>query len=68
MSKLATRSYLIARIIMYVPIGPLITCVGLENLIIIATKDSILILPKDRGQDVKNIVEALKKDGRAHKL
>lgn len=40
--------------------GPLVAGVGLENLIIVATRDSVLILPKERGQDVKKIVEALK--------
>lgn len=44
--------------------GILVAGVGLENLIIIATKNSVLILPKERGQDVKAIVEKLKAAGR----
>lgn len=44
--------------------GPLVAGIGLENLIVIATKDAVLILPKDRAQDVKKIVEKLKRDGR----
>ncbi len=44
--------------------GPLVAGVGLENLIVIATKDAVLVLPKDRAQDVKKIVEKLKRDGR----
>ena len=44
--------------------GPLVTGVGLKDLTIIATKDSILILPKSRDQDVKAIVERLKSDKR----
>lgn len=44
--------------------GPLIAGIGLENLIVIATNDSVLVLPKDRAQDVKKIVAQLKKEGR----
>lgn len=39
----------------------LITTIGLKNLHIIATKDAILICPKDKNQEVKKIVEELKK-------
>lgn len=40
--------------------GLLVIGIGLENLIIIATENAVLVLPKDRGQDVKNIVAELK--------
>lgn len=40
----------------------LIATVGLENMIIIEEDDAILVLPKDRAQDVKAIVESLKKN------
>lgn len=39
----------------------LITTAGIENMIIIDTKDALLICPKDRAQDVKKIVENLEK-------
>lgn len=39
----------------------LITTVGVKNSIIIETKDAILVCPKSRAQDVKKIVEELKK-------
>lgn len=45
--------------------GPLVAAVGLEGFVVIATGDSVLILPKERSQDVKKIVANLKKDGRA---
>lgn len=38
----------------------LIATVGAENLIIVETKDAVLICAKDKAQDVKKIVSALK--------
>jgi len=43
--------------------GPLVAAVGVSDLIVIATKDAILILPRGSSQDVKRAVEALKRDG-----
>lgn len=45
-----------------------VTGIGLENLVIINTKDSIMICPKDRAQDVKKIVEKLRDSGRTELL
>lgn len=42
----------------------LVATIGLENLVIINTKDAVLICPKDRAQDVKKVVEKLKQSGR----
>ena len=42
----------------------LITTVGVENLIIVETDDAILVCDKNRAQDVKLIVDQLKKEGR----
>jgi len=44
--------------------GMFVGAIGLEDMIVIATKDAILIAPRDRAQDVKQIVERLKEDGR----
>jgi len=41
----------------------LITTAGIENMIVVNTKDAILICPKKKAQDVKKIVQALKKKG-----
>lgn len=41
----------------------LVATIGLENLVIINTKDAILICPKDRAQDVKKVVGKLKERG-----
>lgn len=46
----------------------LIVTVGLENLIIVETEDSILVCHKDRAQDVKLIVEQLKRKGKTQYL
>ncbi|MBU1523558.1 MAG: mannose-1-phosphate guanylyltransferase/mannose-6-phosphate isomerase [Candidatus Omnitrophica bacterium] len=42
----------------------LIACLGLENLIVVDTPDALLIARKDRSEEVKKVVERLKKDNR----
>lgn len=42
----------------------LVAAVGLEDHIVVETKDAILVAPKDRVQDVKDLVAKLKKSGR----
>jgi mannose-1-phosphate guanylyltransferase len=42
----------------------LITTVGVNNLVIVETKDAILVADKDKVQDVKSIVNQLKADNR----
>ncbi len=44
--------------------GPLVAALGIENLIVVATEDTVLVLPHDRAQDVKTIVDSLKLRGR----
>lgn len=41
--------------------GPPVAALGVEDLIIVATKDYVMVLPRHRAQDVKMIVDALKK-------
>lgn len=43
--------------------GPLVAAVGVSDLIVIATKDAVLILPRGASQDVRRAVEQLKRDG-----
>lgn len=43
--------------------GPLVAAVGIKDLIVIATGDAVLILPRGSSQDVKRAIEALKRDG-----
>lgn len=44
--------------------GRLIACLGLENLIIVDTPDALLITHKDKSEEVKRVVEDLKKGNR----
>jgi mannose-1-phosphate guanylyltransferase/mannose-6-phosphate isomerase len=43
----------------------LVAAVGMEDHIIVETKDAILVAPKDRVQDVKELVAKIKKSGRS---
>jgi len=45
--------------------GPLIATVGVENLIVVATPDAVLIASRDKDQDVKKVVERLKASNHA---
>ena len=44
--------------------GTCLAMVGLENVIAIATKDVVLVTSRDHAQDVKQIVDQLKRDDR----
>jgi len=46
--------------------GPVVTMVGVHDLIVVATHDAVMILPRGSSQEVKRIVEQLK--GRAHQV
>jgi mannose-1-phosphate guanylyltransferase len=46
----------------------LIATVGVEDLIIVQTKDAVLICQKERAQDVKTVVEQLTEQGRERYL
>jgi len=43
----------------------LVATVGLKDHVVVETKDAVLVAPKDRVQDVKNLVARLKKLGRS---
>lgn len=43
--------------------GPLVATVGVENLVIIATADAIVVAHKDSDQDIKRIVDQLRTRG-----
>ncbi|WP_413205249.1 mannose-1-phosphate guanylyltransferase/mannose-6-phosphate isomerase [Rhodospirillum sp. A1_3_36] len=44
--------------------GPLVAVAGMEDVLVIATDDAVLVAPRDRAQDVKAVVETLKAHGR----
>lgn len=48
--------------------GRLIATIGVENLIIVETKDAVLVCSKDSAQDVKELVEMLKSQGKTEYL
>lgn len=43
----------------------LVAAVGVQDLVIVETKDAVLVASQDRVQDVKKVVELLKADGRS---
>ncbi len=45
--------------------GRLVACVGVRDLVVVETADAILVAHKDHTQDVKKVVDRLKKLGRA---
>lgn len=44
--------------------GRLVTCIGVEDLVVIETSDAILVANKNKTQDVKKIVDRLKREDR----
>lgn len=48
--------------------GPVIAAAGVNNLVIVATGDAVLVAHKDNAQDVRVIVDELKKRGRTDLL
>jgi mannose-1-phosphate guanylyltransferase/mannose-6-phosphate isomerase len=44
--------------------GPMVAAVGVEDMIVVATADAVLVSRKDASQDVKKIVEQLEQAGR----
>jgi mannose-1-phosphate guanylyltransferase len=48
--------------------GQLIAGIGLERMTVIATKDAVLVVPRGHSQNVKAVVESLKKQGKEHLL
>ncbi|MGH2443255.1 MAG: mannose-1-phosphate guanylyltransferase [Chloroflexota bacterium] len=46
----------------------LVAAIGVENLVIVDTGDVLLVMPRDRAQDVKKILDKLKAHGKAEYL
>jgi mannose-1-phosphate guanylyltransferase len=44
--------------------APFVGVLGVKDLVVVATRDAILVIPKDRAQDVKRIVDAVGQAGR----
>jgi mannose-1-phosphate guanylyltransferase len=43
--------------------GPMVAAIGVSDLVIVATGDAVLVVPKDQSQRVREAVEALKAQG-----
>jgi len=46
----------------------LVATIGVSDLVVVDTDDALLICPRDRAQDVKQIVDRLRKDGKTQYL
>ena len=44
--------------------GPLLAVVGLDDIVMVATRDAVLAVSRERAQEVKSLAEALKAEGR----
>ena len=42
-----------------------VSVVGAEDLVVVVTKDAVLVIPKARAQDVRHVVQELKNRGAA---
>jgi mannose-1-phosphate guanylyltransferase len=49
---------------LYAAEGQLVTCVGVKDLVIVAAGGAVLVLPKERAQDVREIVALVKESWR----
>ncbi len=44
--------------------GPLIAAVGVRDVVVVATRDAVLVVPREQAQRVKELVERLREEGR----
>jgi mannose-1-phosphate guanylyltransferase len=43
--------------------GPVLSAVGIDGLVVVATPDAVLVAPKDQAQRVKEVVDGLREQG-----
>jgi len=46
----------------------LVTTIGLEGMIVVDTEDALLVCPRERAQEVRDLVRKLKESGREEYL
>ena len=46
--------------------GPLLAAVGVDDVVVVATQDAVLVTRRDATQDVKKVVEEIERSGRHH--
>ena len=52
---------LVTPILPVVQTGKTVAIVGLEDVVVVDTDDALLVLPRSRSQDVREVVEALRR-------
>jgi hypothetical protein len=48
--------------------GRLVALIGLENLVVVDTDEILMVCPKEQSQEVKKVVEKIKKENRKEYL
>jgi len=48
--------------------GPFVATIGVENLVVVATPDAVLVMPTSRSQDVKKVIAHLEGQNRTQLL
>jgi hypothetical protein len=43
--------------------GPVVAAIGVSDLVVVATPDAVLVVPKEEAQRVKEIVDELRRRG-----
>jgi mannose-1-phosphate guanylyltransferase/mannose-6-phosphate isomerase len=43
----------------------MVTTIGLENMVVVATRDAVLVVPRERSQETRTVVDALSSSGRS---
>ena len=51
-------------VVMAEPGAPLLGVVGVEGMVVVATRDAVLVVPKHRAQEVRRVVDELSAQGR----
>ncbi len=50
------------------PDGKLVALLGVHDLVVVDTEDAVLVMPRERAQEVRTIIDALTKTGRTRHL
>ena len=50
------------------PAGKVVALIGVRDLVVVDTEDALLVVPRDRAQDVRAVVDALRARGRTDEL
>lgn len=45
-----------------------VALIGVHDLVVVQTEDALLVMPRDRSQDVRQVIDALREQGRTDKL